>query len=346
MKRTFTLAFAALTALSGLGIAQQNADPLRGKVLAQTEKPQLPRSTDSSRSTTLCTPPRQTVVGWWPFEEQMGPNADDIAKSQKYGSFGLQQNLGTYAPGGASPTPTASGRVGWALSFDGIDDFVMVTDASEVDLSNRRPPVPYKFCSGFTIDAWIKTSQSTGLTVILDKRVNQNAPLGYHLALSNGRLAFQLADGTPPGSACGPQNTNPCSNYVAPLSSPNVADGNWHLIAVTVQVHGSVSNDTTCPEVGKLYVDDASGQMIPVLTFVPRTHNLPASDIANSGDLYIGRRAPDFGNPGFFKGLIDELEFYNHANYGSGPGGSDGALTQAQLQAIYDAGSAGKCKVP
>jgi hypothetical protein len=121
-----------------------------------------------------------------------------------------------------------------------------------------------------------------------------------------------------------------------------VADGQWHLIAVTVQVHGS---GTACKEEGKLYVD-VGGTMTPVLTFVPRTHskssgNLPGSDIVNPAPLYIGRRDPAFGAPGFFKGLIDELEFFHTANVSATA--PSGALTQPQLQAIYNAGSAGKC---
>ena len=49
-----------------------------------------------------------------------------------------------------------------------------------------------------------------------------------------------------------------------------------------------------------------------------------------SSPLYIGS---DPGSPGrFFKGLIDEVEIYNRA------------LSASEIQAIYTAGSAGKCK--
>lgn len=346
MKRSLTLALAlvGLAALSGLGVVQPKADSLPGSILAPAQKPRPPSSTDKSRRATPCTTPQPTIVGWWPFEEMVGPTAGDIATGSDYGPYpyGTQSNDGTYGTGAFSPTPTQFGKVAWALSFDG-NDFLTVPSHYEVDLSNRprQPLAPYKFCSGFTIDAWIKTTQNTGVVVILDKRVTPATPVGYSLFLSDGRLGFQLADGTPTGSACGSPSTNPCTNYIA--SSPNVANGAWHLIAVTVQVHGS---GTACPEVGKLYVD-VNNVMTPVLTFVPRTHslssgNLPGTDIANSANLYIGQRMPIFGAGGYFNGLIDELEFYNHANHNAPQ--SDGALTQAQLQAIYNAGSAGKCK--
>ena len=53
------------------------------------------------------------------------------------------------------------------------------------------------------------------------------------------------------------------------------------------------------------------------------------SIINNAESIKIGTRV-DFNN--FFKGLIDEVEIYNRA------------LTQQEIQAIFNAGSAGKCK--
>jgi hypothetical protein len=342
MKRSLALSLAlvALVAFSGRGIAKGKAAPLREEPPTHAKGPRPQSLTNSGSRISSCTTPSPTVVGWWPFDETVGSTADDIAAFSQFGAYGVQQNVGTYGTGSARPTPTANGKVGFALSFDG-NDSVTVPDDYEIGLSSRpKVAAPFKFCSGFTIDAWVKTTQSSGVVVIVDKRVNPPAPIGYSLFLYNGQLGFQLADGNPPGSGCGPQGTTPCTNYVALLSpnSPNVANGNWHLIAVTVQVHGSA---TTCPEVGKLYVD-VNGVMTPVLTFVPRTHSPLSTDIANPAALYIGRRPPAFGTPGFFKGLIDELEFYNHAN--NNGLASDGALTQAQLQAIYTAGSVGKCK--
>ncbi|HVF61053.1 MAG TPA: LamG domain-containing protein [Thermoanaerobaculia bacterium] len=265
------------------------------------------------------------MLNWWGFDETAGPTAADYVGNL---------NDGAYAASPNDPSP-ASGLVSNALDLDG-NDYLTVPDDDEIDLSNRPKSGPFKFCSYFAIDAWIKTSHKPGVNVILDKRVEPSKPVGYSLFLYNGRLGFQMADGKPAGSACGPEATHPCSNYVAP--GPNVADGTWHLIAVTVQVHGS---GTACPEIGKLYVD---GNVVH--TFVPRTHslsngNLPGSDIANSADLSIGRRAPAFGGGGYFKGLIDELEFFNARNVNASS--FPGALTQAHIQAIHNAGSAGKC---
>lgn len=270
------------------------------------------------------TPPPASMVNWWPFDEAAGPTADDVV--------GNNQNPGTYGPGAASPVP-AGGFVANALKFDGVDDFVTILDDIEVDFSTG----PF-FCSGFTIDAWIKTDQGQGTAVIVDKRETPSAPIGYSVFLYNGRLGLQLADGIPAGSICGNPTAYPCTNYTLP-SSKNVADNCWHHIAVTVQVHGS---KTACPEEGGLYVD---GQV--VYTFVPRTHSLSngnshGTSIVNTADLYVGKRMPAFGGGGNFKGLIDELEFFHSANEGGLK--ASGALTAAQIKAIYNAGPAGKIK--
>ncbi len=288
------------------------ADAPAGQAPTPSDQPAAPLQTQG------CVNPPPNMVDWWTFDEAAGPIADDTG--------GNIVNAGNFGAGLASPVP-APGFVANALKFDG-NDFVTVPDHPEIDF----PSHPY-FCSAFGIDAWIKTSQGTGTVVLLDKRANPSAPVGYSVYLYNGRLGLQLADGLPAGSICGAEGVYPCTNYTAPMSSVNIADNQWHLIAVTVQVHGS---KTFCPEEGKLYVDGGL-----VHQFTPRTHslgngNLPGSSIANSAELNIGRRAPAFGSGGSFKGLIDELEFFH-----SSPGA---ALTQAEIMSLVSAGTAGKCK--
>lgn len=99
--------------------------------------------------------------------------------------------------------------------------------------------------------------------------------------------------------------------YVEP--SPSITPGEWHLVAVTVKrcLQGG----------GTLYVD---GKV--VLNFDPRR-----GSIANDSNLFIGRRVPAFGDV-FLRGCLDELEFFKRA------------LTPAEVQALYEADSAGKCR--
>jgi Concanavalin A-like lectin/glucanases superfamily/Putative Ig domain len=105
------------------------------------------------------------------------------------------------------------------------------------------------------------------------------------------------------------------ANFGGPLSGPNfvdVADGQWHFIAVSLPL---------CAGPGFLFVDGRSIATLPL-----------TSDLDNTGDLFIGARNPIYGN-NFFNGTLDELEILGRA------------LTEAELNVIYAAGSEGKCKV-
>ena len=106
-------------------------------------------------------------------------------------------------------------------------------------------------------------------------------------------------------------------SYAFGPAGPDTRDGQFHYVAVTVQ-----RNSTTG---GKLYVD---GQ--EVLTF---DLTVAAGDLSNTEPLRIGvnANATFFSN---FKGAMDEVSLYNRA------------LTAAEVQSIYNAGSAGKCGVP
>ena len=95
---------------------------------------------------------------------------------------------------------------------------------------------------------------------------------------------------------------------------PNLLDGQWHHIAVTV-----VRNSTNG---GSFYVDGVS-----VLQFDPTSEQ---GDLTTTAPLCIGNHS-DPSYYAFFDGLIDELSIYNRA------------LSSNEIAGIYSAGSAGKC---
>jgi uncharacterized repeat protein (TIGR01451 family) len=165
----------------------------------------------------------------------------------------------------------------------------------------------------FTLDAWVRTQASSGVVVLVDKRSGPT-PLGYSLFLANGRLGFQMANGVG-SSSCAPTPTPgvACVNYVA--SAPSVADGQWHHVAAVVDRANATSGV-------RLYVDG-----VQVFAGAPLTGNLD-----NASDLYLGMRTPAQQGGGFFPGDLDEVELFNRA------------LSQQEIQAIFQAGSAGKCK--
>ncbi|MFS8888390.1 LamG domain-containing protein [Synechococcus sp. R55.1] len=231
------------------------------------------------------------MVAWWPLDETSGTTAADIA--------GFPNN-GTHVNG---PTPV-SGKVAGALRFDGVNDHVRVPDHAELNVGTGN----------FTLDAWVRTG-SSGLIVLVDKRSGPT-PQGYSLFLVNGRLGFQMANGVGSSDcAATPTPGRACVNYVAPPTSPNVADGQWHHVAAVVNRANATSGV-------RLYVDG-----VQVFAGSPLTGNLD-----NTSDLYLGMRTPAQNGGGFLPGDLDEVELIKRA------------LTQQEIQAIFNAGSAGKCK--
>jgi len=101
--------------------------------------------------------------------------------------------------------------------------------------------------------------------------------------------------------------------YALPIP---INDGNWHHVAVTI--HRSSQTG------GTFYIDGSlTNHFDPTLR---------SGSIANSAPLRIGQQYL----AGFeaFSGAIDEVELF------------DRELAPTEVQAVYDAGSAGKCKTP
>jgi len=234
---------------------------------------------------------------WWPFDETSGTSAQDIAG-------GRTGNTNPGPIGGTGPA-SAAGMVNNAFEFNGSSTFVEVPDGPGT-LSYGNPG------DNFSIDAWVMVQprDSSGLLPIVDKRVEiGDSVSGYELFLSDGRLGLQMADAIGSGHSCRPGST--CTNYISPSTNPSIADGFWHLVAVTVQR----------PSVVNLYVDG-----IVVLTSTPRMGSF------NNAPLLIASGYPIAVTKPYFKGWIDELEIFNRA------------LTLGEVQEIVNAGSAGKCK--
>ncbi|MCH7701316.1 MAG: hypothetical protein IID37_06480, partial [Planctomycetes bacterium] len=213
-------------------------------------------------------------------------------------------NDGTHV-GPIPPLPTpAPGMVAGALEFDGVDDEVRVPDDSVLNFNSLSSGA-----GDFSIDAWIFADTfSVTHAPIVDKR---DGKTGYYFYLLDGNPSLMLADnGTAPGwteFCCG---------------GPLILPGTWRHVAVTV--------DRDDPAGIKFYVD---GVLAPPPTVGDPT--LRPGDLTNPDDLLIGAAAytytPGDGRP-FFDGRIDEVEIFR------------GAITAAEIFAIYNAGHAGKCK--
>jgi hypothetical protein len=184
-------------------------------------------------------------VAWWKLDGTTGTTAADSAGTND----GILQN---------SPTPIA-GKVDNALSFDGVNDYVVIPDNDALDFGT----------GDFAISTWIKTSNSQELDVILDKRVEYSGPVqGYSLFNYFGKLGLQLAD------AAG------WTNYVSNIS---VADGQWHQVSVSV--------DRDNLNGGQWYID---GKLVE--TFNPTGRQ---GSLSNSKALKLGNRSDSTGDGSF-----------------------------------------------
>jgi hypothetical protein len=186
----------------------------------------------------------------------------------------------------------APGEVREAFSFNGADAYV---DIPHND--NLNPTGP------FSVDAWVNANpnQSFPQVLIVDK--------SHGFTDSTGWLLQTNADGT----ACfeyglgGGGNTN----FVGACTQTSILDAQWYHLAgvwtgteVQIYKNGVLQNTTS-------------------------SSALPAN---NNRDVHMGM-AWGGGTPTrFFRGLIDEVEYFNRA------------LSQSEIQAIFNAGSAGKCK--
>ena len=258
--------------------------PFEKLIIFINHKPPTPTPTP----TLACAVPPVEMTAWWPLDETSGTTAVDIA--------GFPTN-GTHMNG---PVPVP-GKVNGALSFDGIDDYVEVNDHPTLNFGTGN----------FSMDTWIRTSDANGVKLIVDKRQEATSLVqGYSLFLSNGLLAFQLADG-PGSTTCSNLPSSACTNYG---STAFVADGNWHHIAVTV--------NRTNPIGGRFYVDGAL-----VCTFDP---TLRPGSLTNPNPLRMASRSSSV--TGLLRGVLDEVELFPRV------------LTPAEVQSIFLADTLGKCR--
>ncbi len=126
-----------------------------------------------------------------------------IADQAVYSAYGTRQGTLT----------SVAGKLDTALSFNGSNQAVSIANNSQTQLSSTG-----------TLEAWVKTSTSTGSMTVVSKYNN------FWLGLSTGTA-----------SVYNYSTSTMCSD------TTNIANGNWHHIAVTL--NSGVSNGST------IYVD-------------------------------------------------------------------------------------------
>ena len=232
-------------------------------------------------------PPPPNMVAWYPFD-QAGSQPDLIHKN-------------TATAFGTPPPTSIPGEVAGGLSFNGTNDYLQAPDQTWLNMG----------LGSFSIMTWMKISTApTHYTSLVDKR-QQTPPQGYQFFLypsgsGPSQLGLQMAD------------NSGYSNYASTAAVP--ADGNWHLVAVTV-----TRNSTTG---GTFYLDGK-----PIGTFNPTGHQ--GSLNSTGSPLLIGQQesyAWQWTGPESFNGGLDELQIFSRA------------LTSAEVLRVFQTGAPGECK--
>jgi hypothetical protein len=188
--------------------------------------------------------------------------------------------------------------VGSALKFNGKDQYIEIPASTPgVNLGE----------DDFTIELWIRTTDSQHTCNIVDKR--DYSPLGYLIFLYRGHPGLQAANG----------------DRLYSVSAPvNIADNRWrHIAGVVTRLP---------PQPLEIYVDG-----VKQMPQQEHRHNAPLVNLDVPAPLWLGRHHANRYvqlDKFDFEGEIDELSFYHRA------------LTAAEIQSIYRAGSRGKCRPP
>ena len=202
------------------------------------------------------------MVAWWPLDETTGNTVHDIIGNHD----GTTQSgpIGAGGPGVASAP-----KVGSALFF-GMAKAEVADDPA------------LNFGAGdFSIDAWVRSFQSSLLSAVVDKLDTTSAvPKGYAFFVQNGKVQLQMANGA--------------TTSIFQSSNTFVANGTWRHVAVTVQ-------RASGGPVGQFYIDGVPAGP----TFTPL-----AGNIDSNAKLLIGNYRLSSGQCSCEVSL-DEIELFN-----------------------------------
>ncbi|HEX5399643.1 MAG TPA: FG-GAP-like repeat-containing protein [Verrucomicrobiae bacterium] len=199
-------------------------------------------------------------------------------------------NNGTLSPSGAA---YAAGKVGEGFLFNGTNGYVQIPDSPALNQTNE-----------FTIELWYEDTGSTGYAGLVSKRPLTVGPCNFEVQIQAGN----------PGAINAVFEEASSGSFQISSYSPAPTTGVFHHLAVTYKQLPLAQVEV------KTFID---GQL-------KKTATLPGSltNTVNNVPVTVGCSNPVGGE--FFKGVIDEVSYYNRA------------LSTNEIAAIYNAGSAGK----
>lgn len=162
------------------------------------------------------------IVLWLPFNEESGQTTGDISQ---YGNNGILGN--SSAEDIQDPSWTSDCKFGNCLKFDGVDDYINVSDNTIFDFGSGE----------FTVEAWIKTESS--LRQWVTTRYQYYGP-GWGLGTQDTKVLGYI------------RTVESGTGKIEILGTTNIADNSWHHIAlvrrgsdIEVYVDGSKENTGT-----------------------------------------------------------------------------------------------------
>jgi hypothetical protein len=205
------------------------------------------------------------IIGYLPFDALH--NYHNLTKDYANASY-------SYRVSGATFNSTG-GKYGGAYSFDGINDYVNLTNPESFNFTN---------VSNFTISLWIyKAGNGEGLNVngIISKR---SSSFGY--AIDDYFGGHQLRAGV---------RNSTTSKTIVYVYTDEVMSGNWNHIVFTYESNSSAGM--------RLYFNGNS---------VKNGSSIDSLDFYNDGNLLLGHQLSSIsGSPGYWNGSMDEFMIFN-----------------------------------
>jgi hypothetical protein len=226
---------------------------------------------DSCSSGLCCC--KSDLVGYWKFDEGSGTTAND---SSVYANNGTLVNNPTWV----------IGKIGNALSFDGLNDYVQVPSNSLFQGGNMM-----------TLEVWVKPSSLSASQMVLEKGDTNlgGAESGpFYLAIcSDGRVVVDVYD------------TTATANGFA--SSSVLSPNNWYHLALVINTTEPVAtNQVKLYNNGNQETRNSNGCQL-------NTENNIGTIRSNTQPLFIGIRDTQGTKSLPFSGTIDEVKIWNRA---------------------------------
>src|SRR3989344_3670008 len=274
VKTPFNIGYAVrIGSAAGFGFMNGNIDESRvyNRALSADEIRRLYRQTSPQMNASQANKLRQGLVGMWTFD------GNDMSGNTAIDRSGNGNN-GTLTNG----PKKVIGKIGQALNFDGVDDYIFVNDPGDSSV------LDFDTSSTITMSAWIRKSSLTSYPLIVTKGRSNGSYTNY---------AIRSGDGT--GSerkfSFFYRNSANTAWHVYDTVSNVFEVGNWYHVAVSY-TFGTGSSI-------KMYIN---GVEMPGGWVAGTGNDAP---LVGNFQLWIG----DDNANSEFHGLIDEVRVYNRA---------------------------------